>query len=83
MYKNITEVLKLLTMCIEPGNQTKIYDLLNGVSDFRKGGILRLIVLLNAFFRQMNDNDVICNEDYHSLECMCNSAMEYLEEFKN
>ena len=83
MYKNITEVLKLLTMCIEPGSQTKIYDLLNGVSYFRKGGILRLIVLLNAFFRQMNDIDVICDKDYHSLEMMCNSAIAYLEEFKN
>lgn len=83
MYKNFTEVLNLLTLCSESGNQTKIYDLLNGVSDFRMSGILRLIVLLNAFFRQMNDIDVICSKDYHSLELLCNSAIAYLEEFKN
>lgn len=83
MYKNFTEVLKLLILCSETGNQTKIYELLNGVSDFRMSGILRIIVLLNVFFRQMNDNDVICSKDYHSLELLCNSAIAYLEEFKN
>lgn len=82
MNKNYTDMLELLLLCSGPGNQSKIYDLLSGVSAYRTNGIFRLIVLLNAFLRQMQDKCIISEKDYYSLEKLCNSALDYIEEYK-
>lgn len=82
MNKNFTDMLKLLTLCSEPGNQSQIHELLSGISAFRTSGVFRSVVLLNAFLRQMRNSNIIGDKDYHSLELLCNTALDYLEKFK-